>query len=88
MSYKTQAALSQDSTLFNRISACAALEKITDPVTWAYNNKWEFSAQPGWDAAYAYALAAHPGSQPGDDESVITDGMILSAVQAINVPQE
>lgn len=86
MSYKTQATLANDSLLFNRITACAALEDISDPVTWSYNNKWLFSAQPGWSAAYAYALAAKPGSEPGNDEAVITDGMILSAVQLIRGP--
>ena len=52
-------------------------------MTWTYQNKWAFSAQPGWDGAYAYAVVANPTLEPGDNEAVITDGMILSAVQAL-----
>lgn len=83
MSYKTQALLTQDNSLINRIIACASLERIPDAVTWVYSNRWALSAQPGWDAAYASALAANPSAIPGDNEAVITDGMILSAVQAM-----
>ncbi|WP_157992984.1 hypothetical protein [Leucobacter luti] len=43
------------------------------------------SAQPGWDAAYASALAAG-NEEPGADPGVITDGMILAAVRALRNP--
>lgn len=83
MSYKTQYVIAQDSMLFNRITACASLEGVTDPMTWTYAYRWQFSAQPGWGDAYASALQADPSISPGDNEAVITDNMILSAVQAI-----
>lgn len=82
MSYKTQAVLARDEGLISRVTACAATQGIPNPAGWAYNQQWALSSQPGWDAAYASALAADT-SQPGADESVITDPMILSAVQAI-----
>jgi hypothetical protein len=67
MSYKTQALLAKDDQLLARVTACAATEGIPEP---------------GWDAAYAYAItAAIPN--PGNDEGCITDGMILASVQAI-----
>lgn len=82
MSYKTQAKMAEDTELFSRIFACVASEGETQPVRWAFDNKWLISALPGWDAAYAYSLAAG-NTHPGDDEGVITDGMILSGVQAL-----
>jgi hypothetical protein len=41
------------------------------------------AASPGWSEAWAAAGAADPPIEfPGRDAGVITDGMILSAVQA------
>jgi hypothetical protein len=87
MSYKTQAKLADDLEIRARITACVATEGEKEPQRWVTENKWLLSAQPGWDAAYAYAITAG-NNHPGDDEGVITDGMILSAVQAIRPPAE
>lgn len=84
MTYHTQAALSSDGALRERIAACAAAEGIKSPhpTSWADEHQWQLAASPGWDAAYAHALAT--GVQnPGADASVITDGMILAAVQPL-----
>lgn len=86
MSYKTQARLRGDGLLQLRITACSANENVTDFERWVTKHMWEFSAQPGWVAAYASAMA-NGSTEPGNDESVITDGMILSAVQAL-APRE
>ena len=84
MSYATQAAMAQDRSLHARIAACAAREGIVDPhpLAWAANHQWRLAAEPGWDQAYAYAVASGV-PDPGRSEGVITDGMILSAVQAV-----
>ena len=82
MSYSTQARLAQDTDLLERVAACAATQNIHPPVSWAYDRQWQLSAQPGWDAAYAYAIAANV-EFPGAQGTVITDAMILSGVQAI-----
>lgn len=82
MSYATQAALSHDSDLIQRVAACAATQHIDSPETWAWSNSWKLSASPGWDAAYAYALNSSV-DRPGNSESVLTDSMILSAVQSL-----
>jgi hypothetical protein len=87
MSYRTQAQMAEDQHLLTRITACAATQGLTDPHTWAWSHRWKLSAEPGWDAAYAYALAAL-NDNPGNDEGVITDGQILSAVQMILAPAE
>jgi len=82
MSYTTQAQLSNDSELIIRVAACAATQNIKQPETWAWDRKWELSAQPGWDESYAYAIntgVEHPGSQ----NTVISDAQILAGVQAI-----
>jgi hypothetical protein len=42
----------------------------------------DLAASPGWDQAWSSALAAG-NETPGRDPGVITDGMILSGVQAI-----
>lgn len=120
MSYRTQAQLAKDFDILERVTACAATQLVADPATWASSHQWHLSAEPGWDAAYAYAIAsreaassspaptltagdreaseeasrlaaqiaeasqyAAPRPAVGADETVITDGMILAAVQAI-----
>jgi hypothetical protein len=65
--------------------------KITDPLTWVDLNRYVWAASPGWGAAWDSALAAHPPAtepdyEPGRDPGVITDGMILSTVQALGTP--
>jgi hypothetical protein len=82
MSYNTQAALAVDGDLRNRVAACAATQGVPSPVQWADAHLWSLSGAPGWDGAYAYALATG-NPRPGYDEGVITDGMILAAVQPL-----
>ena len=82
MSYRTQAILARDGQIHERIAACAAKEGILNPVAWADMNQWRLAAQPGWGDAYSYAINAGT-KDTGNDESVITDSMILSGVQSI-----
>lgn len=82
MSYLTQSRLADDINIRVRVTACVAREGVESPEAGAYEQRWRLSAQPGWDAAYAYAIAIG-SEEPGLDEAVITDGMILSAAQAL-----
>jgi hypothetical protein len=82
MSYSTQSELARDNSVLMRVSACASTCGVKNPQSWAWEHQWELSAQPGWDTAYSYALANNK-TDVGNDESVITDGMILAAVEAI-----
>lgn len=82
MSYSTQAKMARDQQLLDRVTACAATQNIQEPTTWAYSKQWALSAEPGWDDAYAYALQ-NDNRSPGEDPAVISDGMILSAVQSM-----
>lgn len=81
MSYSTISACSKDEAFVSRITACAAQEGAASPEGAAYQLLWPICTRSDIEAAYASALAAS-NPNPGGDESVITDGMILSAVQA------
>lgn len=82
MSYQTQAILARDNDIILRLAACAATQNIENPEQWAWNRSWKFSAQSGWDTAYAAAIKANT-ENPGKSETIITDSMILKAVQAV-----
>jgi hypothetical protein len=87
MGYWEIAEMAQDLDLAARIQAAAAQE-ITDdrsPYAWQAENMLDLCASPGWDAAWSSA-AAGGNEAPGRDPGVITDGMILSAVQSILTP--
>ena len=77
MSYNTIAESSKDEVLLGRITACCAQEH-KDPLTAAI---WSVYTASDVEAAYASALAEE-NPNPGGDESVITDGMILAHIQA------
>lgn len=81
MSYNTMFACASDFAFISRITASAAQEGAANPEYAAMQLKWPVSTRTDIEAAYASALAAG-NENPGGDESVITDGMILSAVQA------
>jgi len=85
MGYWNISQMSISGSLQQRVSACAAQEMPGDPVQWMAENMLRLSAQPGWDAAWSSAVAAG-NPDPGRDEAVITDGMILSGVQALATP--
>jgi hypothetical protein len=81
MSYNTINACANDSAFRSRVTACAAQEGAYSPENAGYLLMWPISVESDVEAAYASALAAN-NPNPGGDESVITDGMILSKVQA------
>lgn len=84
MSYATIAAITQSGALYQRLTAAAAQEgkNPTSPGSWVSANIWTLAASPGWAAAWESAIAGGV-TDPGANEGVITDGMILSAVQPI-----
>ena len=60
----------------------AATQGIGDADTWWYTHRWFLAASPGWAEAWAYARSSGRESI-GLDETVITDGDILAAVQTL-----
>lgn len=86
MSYATVNTCANDQELQGRVTAACAQEGETqEPNSRMYQVIWYVSSRADIEAAYASALAAG-NEHPGADEGVITDGMILSAVQAAPPP--
>lgn len=81
MSYQAIAEMAQDHDLAGRVQACAAQEVDSDPYQWTAANMLTVCADPGWAQAWESARAGD-NPAPGRDPGVVTDGMILSAVQA------
>jgi hypothetical protein len=88
MTYATHAALAESTDLRKRVVACAAQEGEPVPSDWAANAAW-FIVGSDWVAAVesAQANADYTGN-PYADPAVITDQMILSAVQARRAAQQ
>lgn len=82
MTYNTVADMVDSESLSRREFAAIAKEGIDPPEPWQSSHRWVLASQPGWDAAWDSAVAGGV-EDPGADEGVITDGMILAAVQAI-----
>lgn len=81
MSYSTINQCAHDEALRGRVYAAAAAEGALNPESTGARLVWPVAAAADVEAAYASALAAD-NPDPGDDPAVITDQMILSAVQA------
>lgn len=86
MSYATISQCVADEAFVHRVTACVAQEQIAKdepvfPGSLAGSLVWAVASASDVEAAYASALAAE-NPNPGGDESVITDGMILANVQA------
>ena len=81
MSYNTIYASSKDEALNGRIVACC-MQEHHEPLTEAM---WSVYTAQDVEAAYASALAGE-NPNPGGDEGVVTDGMILANVQAFFSP--
>lgn len=84
MTYATIAAITQSGALNQRLTAAAAQEgkDPTSPGSWVSANIWTIASSPGWSAAWESAVAGGV-TDPGANEGVITDGMILAAVQPL-----
>lgn len=81
MTYANIASITRSTSLIDRMTAAAAQESKTIPYdAWVRERMWDFAATPGWAEAWGSALASGI-VDPGASETVITDGMILSAVQ-------
>jgi uncharacterized protein YbjT (DUF2867 family) len=84
MSYGTISRNANDTVFLGRLTAAAAAEGADDPNAAALELVWPVVVSSDIAAAYESAVLAD-NPNPGGDESVITDQMILSAVQA-NMP--
>jgi len=84
MSYLTQDEIANNRAMQSRVAQAAAEENISgDPDRWTYDTRRDWAAAPGWDDAWESAKVSDPDGDPGTNEGVITDGMILSQVQSM-----
>ena len=86
MSYSTISRCANDQAFVTRVNACIAQEQLAknepvNPAGLMPSLVWAVASASDVEQAYASALAANHGN-PGGDESVISDGMILANVQA------
>ena len=86
MSYTTISKCVDDAAFVNRVNSCTAQEQLAkgqevQPGLYTVQLCWAVASAGDVEAAYASALAAN-NPNPGGDESVISDAMILSHVQA------
>jgi hypothetical protein len=88
MSYSTIHQCANDEAFQARLTAAAAQEGHANPeYAMSALLRWPVSSATDIAAAYEYAVNAD-NPDPGGDPTVITDGQILSAVQAIlNEPE-
>lgn len=94
--YATVSAIAQDPYIAARTRACIADQVVANnnsslsmlrPQLDVGVMMWLLAAQPGWSAAWesAQATARAEDAPPlGNDVTVITDAMILAAVQAVH----
>lgn len=92
MSYGTIGKIATSQGFNKRVSASAAQELPDDQnvTNWVFTNVYRIAAAPGFDAAWESAEAsATDNTNPdiGARDDVITDGMILSAVQGLIAAQ-
>lgn len=85
MGYFDVSLLASDGDFIARTRACVSTEGETDPINWTNDHIWEMAGTPGFGEKYSYAINTGV-ENPGRNESVITDGDILAAVQAIRSP--
>ena len=86
MSYSSIALMAEDNDLRLRIKACASKEGDRDGQAWVTQNIWLLTSTPGWDEAWDSALQVGIG-RPGNMPNVISDYMILVAVQTLKAAQ-
>ncbi len=87
----TISVIANDPLFTQRLNAGAAQQDVPgDPVAWVWNNRYDIASAPSWAAAVDSWLAANPGADPANgwatDPAVITDGMIISQLQAMIAP--
>lgn len=97
-SYLSISMIANDENMTERMNACTTQQQhlgtidlgdtwgsVNAAQSWVANNRYLWASSPGWGAAWTYALATNPSSdyEPGRDPTVITDEMILAAVQTL-----
>ena len=81
--YLAISAIANDAHMQERVRACYAQQtEGSDPVNWAWTNRYDWASAPGWGEAWDSALASGV-EEPGKDPAVISDDQVLSQVQSM-----
>lgn len=81
MSYTDIANMHDSPSLRRRLVACAAQETKPVPQNWVETRLWQIVGKDyAWGEAWAYAVGIGI-PDPGADQGVIPDAMILSVIQ-------
>jgi hypothetical protein len=86
VTYNIVVTMVASTSLTTRCAAAASGEGVQVPLVWAQENAWELASSPGWSEAWKSALdgmTVNVNPDTGIRDDVITDGMILSAVQTL-----
>lgn len=90
MSYNALARMAKSQGLRNRLVACAAQEDVEFPDQWVGSHLWKLVSDTSWVSAWTYAediMTVNNNPDIGARDDVISDGMILSVVQALITTQ-
>lgn len=91
MTYGDLVEMSNSPSLRSRVTAAVASEGQENPDQWVSIHWWSLCTQPGWADAWSSARANYNpdyNPDPGARPSVITDAMILAAVQGLREEQQ
>jgi hypothetical protein len=70
--------------LRDRVMMAVATQQVADPQQWLASRWLMFATSPGWGDSWASGRITFPDDPDlGARDDVITDGMILSAVQSM-----
>lgn len=90
MSYLAHAKITEDPYIIMRVKACVSSKGVLNAHEWTMRHIWSIAASPGWAEAYGALLDGEDTTDPaawggsiGADPNVITDSMILSAVDSV-----
>jgi hypothetical protein len=87
MSYTSVVEMANSSSLIGRLTAGAAGESIANPEQWTRTYLWKLVSSPGWSDQWQYATdtsTVNTNPDLGIRNDVISDGNILSAIQAVH----
>ena len=90
--YLTISEIAANTVFSQRVTACASQQGAPDPPNWTLGHRWQVAATPGFAACGGLLAGRDPDDPenpvPADDPDgwaalpeVISDGMILAAVQ-------
>jgi len=88
MSYSALHRMKESRGLWERLVSAAAQESILHPESWVNENHWPLVSRSDWLDAWKYAedtMTVNHNPDIGARDDVLNDGMLLAAIQDVNV---